>query len=350
MSRVTVQQIADRLGVSKFAVSRALNQKPGVSESTREQVLKLANEMGYEEKPNRQLKKSIEVIYHDPDVAARQVWTAIQAGTQSEASRLGFETAVRWTGDPDVIKRLRGNSLGFILIGPHDMELIDAARDTGLPCVRIGEMPLLDEMDVVSSTDIDGARAVAEYLLQLGHRKIVYVEGKAGYPGRIDRYEAFNQVVRNAVGTAVRNVRFETDHASSEFSRAFLEMVQEGFETTAFFCGNDGVAVTVMSELMRLGLNVPDDVSVVGHADFPIATQITPQLTTVRSHHRDLGIAAVRLLLSRCGAYGPRNDLPPQRVMLIDTLVVRGSTAGPPAASWRWRLDETLSARALNVG
>lgn len=338
MAKVTVQAIADRLGVSKFAVSRALNGKPGVSKQTRDDILELAEELGYVIRPKRHRTRSIEVIYHDPDVALREVWTEIQAGTQSEAARLGIETAVRWTDDPAIVERLKDTALGFILIGPHEPSVIDGARATGLPCVRIGELPLLDRMDQVASSDQESARAVAEYLLGLGHRRFVYVHGKPGYRGRIERHRTFVQVASATPGAIVRDMAFHADDAPADFRQNFLALVREGFEPTAFFCGNDGVAVTVVSELIRLGLRVPQDASVVGHADYAIATQIAPQLTTVRVPHHAMGVAAVRLLVSRTGGYGPVNDLPPHRIVMIDELTVRETTAPPPSRSWLPRL------------
>ena len=141
----------------------------------------------------------------------------------------------------------------------------------------------------------------------------------------------------------LREISFENDQAGSGFKEAFIAMVEEGFEPTAFFCGSDGVAVTVVTELMGLGLNVPRDVSVVGHADYPIATQISPKLTTVHMPHHQMGVAAVRLILSRSGLVAPLNDLPPQRVSLVPHLVVRDSTPPVVARSWRHRIKAQVA-------
>ena len=123
------------------------------------------------------------------------------------------------------------------------------------------------------------------------------------------------------------------------FREEFLAMCAAGYEPTAMFCGSDGVAVTVVSELLRMGLRVPEDVSVVGHADYPIATQVSPNLTTIHMPHKQMGIAAVRRLLARSGHLGILDDLPPQRISLVPFLVERESTGPVAARSWRPRLE-----------
>src|SRR3569833_2194820 len=110
MAGITVQYLADQLGLSKFAVSRALAGKPGVSEATRQRVIETAQQFGYVPKPKfKKRANAIEIIFHDPDVAHRELWVAIQAGAQEEAVRHGLGTAVRLTGYAEIFARLRTN-------------------------------------------------------------------------------------------------------------------------------------------------------------------------------------------------------------------------------------------------
>src|SRR5262249_48960146 len=99
MSRVTLQEIADHLGISKFAVSRALTGKAGVSEDTRRSVLSAAEQFGYIARRHRAVSQSIEVIFHDRTVANRELWIDVQHGIEMEATRFGCTMAVRWTDD-----------------------------------------------------------------------------------------------------------------------------------------------------------------------------------------------------------------------------------------------------------
>lgn len=329
MARVTVQAIADQLGLSKFAVSRALSGHSGVSEATRAAVVDLANRLGYVPRPRPLPQTNIEIVYHDPETMQRELWVEVQAGAQLEGARRGINTAIRWTGDPHLVAALAAEADGMLLIGPHDEAVLAVIREAAIPCVRIGgELSPLEQVDAVGGADAEGAAMAAQYLLELGHKRFVYVQGRLGYPGRVTRLESFAKIIAETDGTELRDISFATDNAPDDFRAALMRMRAEGFTPTGFFCGNDSVAVTVLTELMRMGIRVPEDASVVGFADYAVASHTSPALTTIKVAYQQIGIAAVRLLLSRLGIGGPRNDLPPQRIGLVPQLIVRDS-AGP---------------------
>lgn len=338
--RVTLQDIADQLGISKFAVSRALTGKAGVSEATRKTVMEMATHLGYRARPRpAAVRRAIEVIFRDRTVAARELWIDVQSGVDAESVRQGFSMTVRWTDDPSIIAQLETEVAGFILIGPQPPDMFAAVRRSSRPAVAVNHVvPVLDTIDQISATDAEAGLYVARFLYGLGHRKLVYAHGRLGYPGREARLRGFSDASRSNPGMEVREIAFVDDQAADDLRTALLSMVEEDFEPTAIFCGSDGVAVTVVSELMRMGLRVPEDVSVVGHADYEIATQISPQLSTVHMPHRQMGLAAVRLLLSRSASSDPQSELPPQRVELVPWLVERQSTGPATKRSWRGRL------------
>ena len=331
MVRVTVQHIADQLGLSKYAVSRALSGKSGVSEQTRQTVIEKAEALGYLARARtRRLTASIEIIYHDQDVAQRELWMEVQAGSQAEAHRLGIATATRWTADARVAERVSSQNTGILLIGPHDDAMFKAVASAGCPGVFVGDLWRdLSPLDFIHSTDKEASREVGKHLVALGHRKIVFAHGKPGYPGRTKRFHAFSKATSDCA--EVREVFFGADDAPGDFQNQLLSMARGGFVPTAFFCGNDGVAVAVVSQLMRLGLQIPRDVSVVGYGDYAIATQIAPALTTVRVPFREMGTSAIRILASRLSVTDALSGLPPVRLGLVSELIVRESTG--PASS-----------------
>jgi LacI family transcriptional regulator len=345
MSRVTLQEIADHLGISKFAVSRALTGKSGVSEETRRAVIGAAEKFGYTARRSRAPMTAIEVIFHDRNVANREIWIDVQHGIEMEATRSGYSMAVRWTSDHQIIGRLEESAAGFILVGPQEPEMFEAARDCAVPAVIVSHIvPELYRMDQIAATDVEAGVFVGKYLAGLGHRRLVYAHGQLGYPGRHARMRGFAEAVADIPGAELREIAFQEDYMAAGFHDSVMRLVESGFEPTAFFCGSDGVAVTVVSELMRMGLRVPEDVSVVGHADYPIATQISPNLTTIHMPHRQMGIAAVRQLLARAGVTDVLDDLPPQRVSLVPHLVERQSTGPVPERSWKGKLRSNSSA------
>lgn len=112
---------------------------------------------------------------------------------------------------------------------------------------------------------------------------------------------------------------------SKTFAQAFSDLRERGEMPTALFCSHDSLGVFVVSELHRLGLRVPEDVSVIGYGDFAAATQISPMLTTLRLPGAEMGIAAFRTLMERLDT--DRRQLPAQRLMLVPTLIERNSVA-----------------------
>jgi LacI family transcriptional regulator len=210
---------------------------------------------------------------------------------------------------------------------------MEAIKALSVPVVRNGWMDPLDPYDIVSGTDHEAGSAVARFLLELGHRRIVYVHGTPGYRGRIERFYGVREVLERHEDVEFREMRFT---AEIRFTEHLQEVHDSGFQPTAFFCAHDGMALTVVSELLRLGYKIPDDLSVIGFGDYSAATQISPQLTTVRVHGRQIGSGLVRLLDDRImGRLAP--DLA-VRMMIASQLIVRDST-GPVS-----RLSASLNA------
>jgi LacI family transcriptional regulator len=345
MMRVTLQAIADDLGLSKFAVSRALAGKPGVSEETRRLISKRADELGYLGRATRPKLPTIEIILHDWDIANSELWANVQRGAQLEARSCGYGTVVRWMRDPRILGALERNATGFILIGPHDRAMMEAAHASSVRVVALGSGSApLDTIDRVSTTDAEAGAYVASYLHNLGHRNMLYVHGEAGRYGRLERLRGFRDTLSTLSGTHLQELAFDETIGETAFRAEFLGVLDDDAAPSAIFCGSDGVAVTVVSQLLRLGIRVPEDVSVVGFADYACATQITPNLTTIRMPSHELGAAAVRLLLDRSRESYGQEPRPAQRLMLVQTLIERQSTGPAVDTGWRKRLRKLATA------
>ena len=323
MTRVTLGDIAEELGLSKFAVSRALAGKGGVSAETRELVAETALRLGYV-KAAPKTGAEIQLIFHDHDPINSELAMQIQSGVQHEASALGVRLRMGWTHDPGQVGALAMASSGVILFGSHSQEAIEAVRATGRPLVRVGWLRPLEPIDQVMGADHEAGAAVGEFLHALGHREIAYVHGTPGFRGRMERLFGLRETAEVEHGMVVHELKFNDNAA---FSEAYRELRAKAPGVTAFFCAHDGLALTVVSELLHLGYKVPDDMTVIGFGDFTAAQQITPTLTTVRLPGRDMGIAALRLLMERI-RLGARNIASAQRLYLVPQIVERNSS-GP---------------------
>ncbi len=323
MERVTLGVIAKRLGLSKFAVSRALSGKSGVSAETRERVRQLADELGYARPVSTIEAMTIGLVFHDTDLINSELHLLMQTGMQLEAQRRGYQVRMRWTHLPEEVEAFVRSCDGAIMVGPHERSTYERVYALGIPIVRTGWLDPLEQADFVGGTDHEAGAAVARYLLDLGHTRLAYVHGTPGYRGRRERYYGMREALEGLPGVSFRQMTFDKEVRFTEYLKAAHA---EGFLPTAFFCAHDGLAVTVISELLRLGYRIPEDMSVVGFGDFSAATQISPQLTTVKVQGQQIGASCIRLLDDRIHDRIPRDT--PVRTLVANHFVDRES-CGP---------------------
>ena len=323
MARVTLSVIAQATGLSKFAVSRALSGKSGVSEATRRRVLSVAQELGYVRTAPSVEQKTIGLVFHDTDLINSELHMLIQSGVQTEAQRRGYQVRMRWTHLAEEVESFVDSCVGAIMVGPHDRSTYDRVYALGKPIVRNGWTNPLEQVDYVGGTDHEAGSAVASYLLSLGHRTIAYVHGARGYRGRVERYYGFREVLEQHAEVQFAEMTFAVETRFTEHLKAAHA---RGFHPTAFFCAHDGLGVTVVSELLRLGYRIPEDVSVIGFGDYQAATQIAPPLTTVTMHGREIGASCVNTLDDLLNGRIPRHIAVRT---LITGEIIRRASCGP---------------------
>jgi LacI family transcriptional regulator len=323
MTRVTLATIAQQTGLSKFAVSRALAGKSGVSEDTRRKVEAIALELGYV-KPAPSRAPSLALVFNDTDYINSELQLMVQAGVHAEAKRRGYQVSARWTHDAGEVEETMRRCEAGILVGPHNRVIFERINALGIPIVRTSGFPdPLEAIDIVTGPDHEAGAAVAKFLIELGHREIVYVHGAPRYRGRIERLYGVREVLEGYPDALLHDMRFEPEVT---FTQALQSLRAGAAHPTAFFCAHDGLAVTVVSELLRLGLRIPEDVTVIGFGDFSSATQISPQLTTVTLPGEEMGAACVRLLDDKLNGRVPPDQR--LRITVAGRLVLRASS-GP---------------------
>ncbi len=325
LEKITLATIARHLGLSKFAVSRALSGKSGVSEATRRRVEDLAAELGYVRSAPPAATKTLGLVFHDTDLINSELHLLIQNGVQTEAQRRGYQVRMRWTHLPDDVEAFIKSCDGALMVGPHERATYDRVYALGIPIVRTGWLEPLEQVDFVGGTDHEAGSAAARYLVGLGHTSIAYVHGTPGYRGRVERYFGVREVLEQMPQIRFRQMTFDKEVRFTEHLKAAHA---EGFHPTAFFCAHDGLAVTAISELLRLGYRIPEDVSVIGFGDYSSATQISPQLTTVKVHGQQMGAACVRVIDDRINDRMPR-DIPFR--ILVGSRIVERDSSGPVA-------------------
>lgn len=322
--KVSLQTIAEAVGLSKYAVSRSLAGRNGVSEDTRALVQQTAERLGYVKPAPRPARIDVAVLFYEPDPVNSELYIRYQGGIQQEAQRLGIGLRIHWLHGATQMPELIRDCAGLLLIGPHDRDTIAAATKTGLPIVRLSWPSPLEDADLVVGTDHEGGQAMLQYLVDLGHRAIIYVFGTPNYRGRQERFYGAREIAERYDDVDLRAIRFGDNR---EFAAAYRELQRTGFHPTAFFCSHDGLALTVVTELLGMGYRIPDDVSVVGYGDYSAATQISPTLTTVTTQGHFSGAAALQLLNERI--HTPRLPGQPARRVQVVARIVERRSAGP---------------------
>lgn len=333
MSRVTLATLAAETGLSKFAVSRALSGKNGVSEATRVRVAEAASRLGYR-RPVPVEQKPIGVVFSDADAINSELHVQIQSGVQREAQQLGYSVRVHWAHAAEDLEAMARACAALVICGPHDRAALARAYAAGIPIVRQGWLEPLEQVDQISGTDHEAGSAVARYLTAFGHREIAYVHGDPRYRGRMERLYGLRVVLELVPGAVLHDLIWED---GATFAGVLDTLEAAGARPTAYFCAHDGLAVTVISELLARGCRIPEEASVIGFGDYSAAQQILPRLTTVKMHGPEIGAMSVRLLNSRLNALG--FPTVPLRIQIPSRIVERQSAGPAPAcgepAAWK---------------
>lgn len=331
--RATIDDVARAAGVSLATVSRALRGLPNVSPATRQRVLDAAESLHYRPDPNA--SRLAAGASHSLGVLAPgfHSWYVggVLAGAESVLSRRGFDlllrSAVRDTPTSVVqsILALRGRVDALLLVDVHleDDELEEVAR-FGHPILTLGSRTR--GIDSLTIDNREAGRAVANHLVNLGHRRIALVEGDPDlameHASGFERRAGFRDALaeHGLEPLAIVNGGFSVQGGGE----AFTELWALSERPTAVFCVSDEMALGLLATARRQGISVPGELSVVGFDDHDLAE--AEDLTTVRQDVPELGMLAARRLLARIADGGG-----PTHEVVEVTLVVRSSTGRPEA-------------------
>jgi LacI family transcriptional regulator len=330
--RITIGELAKIAGVSKTTVSRVINLKPDVDPETRQKILHLIEE--YDFHPNAfakaiSSKKSSYVGLIVPHEAAyifsNPFYTEVMRGVSTEIDQRGYYMVICYAHEAnylDIYKQKRVD--GFILLSPGSFhkQIIDTLNQESVPYVSTAKISEEDHMTYVDVDNFYGATLVVEHLIGLGHRKIAYL-GKPTLQSSLDRMNGYKAAMQRFDCPCCDQYMMITDTSSVQggydYTRKLMELPER---PTAIFLANDMMAIGAMRAVQDLGLRVPEDVSVVGYDDIPLASYVQPQLTTVRQPAFEKGILAARSLIDSLET----GDSPKSTILSVE-LIARQSTA-----------------------
>jgi LacI family transcriptional regulator len=335
---VTIEDVAHRAGVSMKTVSRVINKEPFVADATRARVMAAVRELGYA--PNVSAKRLasgrsyvLGLVFHN---AAWTYINILQRGLLEECRKEGYgmlmnPSDIERPADQEEILRLVSQQIvdGFILTPPCDnnSSLLEKLQARGVPFVRVAPRDRDSSLPYVGPDDWQGGYDVTEHLLRLGHEHIGFVMGNPEHQASHDRLSGFKAALE------AHDVPFRPHLvAQGDFNfesgllcgRALLEADPR---PTGIFACNDDMAAGVLAAAHQLSILVPEDLSVAGFDDVPLAQQVWPSLTTVHQPMYEMAQLAGQLLLRLL-----KDDwLDATHHVLPTSLVVRGSTGPRPS-------------------
>jgi LacI family transcriptional regulator len=219
---------------------------------------------------------------------------------------------------------------GFLLLPAESNEELSHVLGEGYSFVVVDPMvSLSQDIPVVTAAHWSGARMAMEHLISLGHERIGAVAGPRTWVATLDRLASFQSALLSAGLLYSEDYIREAGFTLESGYRAGLELLTINNPPTGIFAFNDNMAVGVMRAARELGLDIPDDLSVVGFDDLEIASVATPSLTTVRQPLEEMGRIATSLLWRLLDG----RPLDATRIELSTRLVIRDSTGPAPATA-----------------
>lgn len=327
---VTINDIASHLGISKSTVSKALNNASDVSTETKQLIMHTAVEMGYIVKKIRQCPKVCIFIENMDYQNPNQFGYGIVSGFRKMAE------AENWTVDVHAVtpdfQRVNAYDffmmregyqasfvLGFTLLDPWMAEFHQTRFPTVLYDNYIKDNP---NVASVGCDSAEGFELAVRHLVKLGHQKIGLISGPLASYILEARYQAYLAAMKK-FDLEVKEDYIGLGYYVSESTKTYVpKLYEQG--VTAILCSHDIRAISAMTECSDRNIRVPEDISIVGFDDLPIAAACNPPLTTVRQDRIALGKCAYYTMTSLL------NDVPIGSILLRAPLIIRNSTGPVP--------------------
>ena len=327
---VTIRDIAEKAGVSINTVSRALNNKPDISEETRRKILKIAQELGYVKNATASSLRSkqtniVGVIIAD---SANPFYAEVLKGIEAASRKYGYQIMLMNTeriyeNEEKAIEVLLQRRVDGLLITPvqDKSDDIRALIERKVPFVIVGRHFEELEVDEIHSDEVKGGYLATRHLIERGRKNIIMISGYLFKSAAYMRLEGYRKALKEYGIPFSEKMIIETDIDIESGYRAMREAIEKGLEFDAVFCYNDLLAFGVIKALKECGYRIPEDVAVVGYDDIVYSSFVCPSLTTVRIKKFEMGFEAFMMLLQRLKGRRKRR----KRVILDVELVVRES-------------------------
>lgn len=345
--KVTMQQIADYLGVSKFVVSRTLAGKEGVNPTTREKVFQAASKLGYfaqksvpvderlihnnENDLESTLNKNKIVLVLMPNIRYQSkeslYWGRIVDGIGEMLEVMGAGMVVLTENNVESLDAVLNPKgfIGVISIGVVSTVLLLEVHRLDIPLIMVDYEDPLIPGDAIFNNSFDSSFNLTNHLIGLGHKKIQFIGNIEYSRSFYDRWLGYRSAMeKNKLPIPEDKLEYPQDDTGTRADiKGWLKKHTKKTMPSAFVCSNDNMAKRMITELEEIGLQVPKHASVTGFDNMEFSYEVTPTITTVDVAKRDLGKRAVEMLIRRVRD----KNKPFEKILLAGEILLRESTA-----------------------
>jgi DNA-binding LacI/PurR family transcriptional regulator len=332
-ARPTINDVAARAGVSRQTVSRVVNNKGEISDTTRDRVLAAVEDLGY--RPNAAARSMVmgrtcTLGCISPSLTDYTFANIIDSA-QAEARSLGYFILTGSAPAVENVEALLEEMLhrqvdGLMVLNPRADEryrYLLPLIEEGLAVLYLNSTPQGERVSSVHCDDKEGGYEATRYLIELGHASIATIMGPANEEASDDRLAGYGRALAEAALSYEPDCLVRGDWSATSGYLATRRLLGSGQQFTAVFAQNDQMAVGAIRALREAGRRVPDHVSIVGFDDIPLASYFDPPLTTLRQPMVETGKRAAQLLVETI----QEPTRAPEQVSLPACLIERASCA-----------------------
>ena len=314
--RVTMKDIAEKLGLSVNAVSLALNDRAGVGEETRRLILDTAEQMGYLDSSPEYIQtysnKNICIMLKHRFFRDFRFYGRILLGIEEEAKKSGYDVFMNSFEREEIPACVESWKVsGIIVVGKVEDAFLSRLKGYGIPVLLVDHRSLEEPTDSVTSDSRQGAYQMTACLLNRGIERIGYFGDIAYTPSTLDRFLGFLEAMQQHRGlgsfkesmayverfSVLSNVEDFVIHQDAQGLYEAFESIPE--KPDVLLCSNDELAVFFMRTLQGKGIHIPSDLGIVGFDDIELSSMVSPALTTVHVQKKMMGKRAMQRLLQR---------------------------------------------------
>jgi DNA-binding LacI/PurR family transcriptional regulator len=331
---IRLKDIALRAGVSVMTVSKSLRDARDVSAATKARIRQIAESMGYvPDTAARGLRTNTTKLFGVViSSITNPVFARLVSAIEENAFENGYEIVLLHSFNEPAreercLRRLLARRVDGMFISPayrleSESRIYQTVVARGTPTVLLGHPAAFCQgFPFVTTDDLVASYQATQHLVKLGHRRIAFLSGAMMAPWAAERFEGYRRALREVGQEVDEKLVFQAGSTFEEGAKAATQLLNEGCQATAIQAVNDLVAVGCADTLLKQGLRIPEDISLIGFGNVQIAEHYRVPLTTMRQAKFRLGAAAVEMMLKLL-----RGERPDSRRIPAE-LIVRQSTA-----------------------